>query len=71
MDKVTFADDRTDWMKKEDNFFLCFHRCVHFKECSSRHGIECNRFGGSEIPIMNRREGKKNGNRKGKNKNRR
>ena len=47
---VAIADDRPDWMKKEDNIAACLSCCRLFKRCVSRMGFDCNRLGGTEIP---------------------
>jgi len=48
--KVILADDRKPWMIKEDREMVCLTRCSLYKVCASRHGMDCKRLGGSEIP---------------------
>ncbi len=50
--KVILADDRKPWMIKEDREMACLTRCSLYKVCASRHGMDCRRFGGSEIPKL-------------------
>ncbi len=47
---VLIADDRPDWMKKEDEVAVCRMHCSLFKKCSTRCGPECKRLGGDIIP---------------------
>lgn len=47
---VIIADDRKPWMIKEDREMVCLTRCSLSKICSSRHGMDCKRMGGTEIP---------------------
>lgn len=47
---VLIADDRPNWMKKEDEVMACMLRCSSFKRCSSRVGTECKHLGGTVIP---------------------
>ncbi|MFD0825832.1 hypothetical protein ACT8ZR_09150 [Neobacillus sp. M.A.Huq-85] len=58
MQKVIIADDRPEWMAREDNMMICFTRCSLYKKCSSRFGMDCKRLGGTEIPKERRRYGK-------------
>lgn len=51
--KIIIADDRPDWVKREDEVMACMTRCSFFKRCSSRIGTECKRLGGTEIPKIN------------------
>lgn len=48
--EVLIADDRTDWMREEDEVMACLTRCSSFKRCSTRIGTQCKRLGGTEIP---------------------
>lgn len=57
---VLIADDRPNWMKKEDEVIACKTRCSFFKSCSSRFGSRCKKLGGSEIPKINNRKGRMN-----------
>lgn len=50
MRNVLIADDRPKWMQKEDKIMTCMHRCLFFKQCSTRIGTDCKKLGGSEIP---------------------
>jgi hypothetical protein len=47
---VLIADDRPDWMRKEDKLMACMTRCHLFQKCSSRMGTDCKKLGGNEIP---------------------
>lgn len=47
---VIIADDRKPWMIKEDREMACLTRCSLHKVCASRHGMDCKRMGGTEIP---------------------
>lgn len=61
MQIVIIADDRAEWMKKEDDYMACYTRCSLFKRCASKMGGNCKRMGGAEIPKL-----KNGGNRNGK-----
>lgn len=52
---VIIADDRKLWMIKEDREMVCLTRCSLSKICSSRHGMDCKRMGGTEIPKVRAR----------------
>lgn len=58
MQKVIIADDRPNWMVREDNMMTCFFRCSLYKHCSSRFGVECTRQGGTKIPKVREGNGK-------------
>lgn len=47
---VLIADDRPEWMRVEDKRMVCFTHCSLYKKCSSHHGMDCKKLGGSEIP---------------------
>jgi hypothetical protein len=49
MQNVIIADDRPAWVREEDKWAVCFIRCPLYKYCSSRHGKDCKRLGGTEI----------------------
>jgi hypothetical protein len=46
---VIIADDRPKWVVDEDRMMTCWTLCSLYKYCSSRHGFDCKRFGGTEI----------------------
>ena len=56
---VIIADDRPDWMKREDEVMACMTRCYLYKKCSSRFGARCKKLGGTEIPKINDKGEKK------------
>ncbi len=56
MTEVIFIDTRTEWMKEEDKLMTCFFRCPLYRSCSSKHGGDCKRLGGTEIPKIRKRK---------------
>lgn len=58
MQKVIIADDRAEWMKKEDDLMICLTRCSLYKKCSSRFGAECKKLGGTKIAKVRGGNGK-------------
>jgi hypothetical protein len=52
MQNITIADDRPAWVKKEDRVMACLTRCSLYKKCSSHHGMNCKKLGGTEIPKL-------------------
>jgi hypothetical protein len=52
MQNVIIVDVRPEWVKLEDRVMACLTRCFLYKYCSSRHGMNCKQFGGSEIPKL-------------------
>lgn len=59
MHSVIIADDRPKWMQAEDRVMACWSRCPLYKKCSSRFGMDCKKLGGSEIPRLGKRTGRK------------
>ncbi|MBM7717165.1 hypothetical protein JOC94_004190 [Bacillus thermophilus] len=55
--QVVVIDDRADWMKKEDVWWVCFSRCPLYKKCSSHFGSNCKRLGGDKIPKVRDNDG--------------
>jgi hypothetical protein len=49
MNNVVFVDTRSEWVQIEDKWAVCFIRCPLYKYCSSHHGMDCKRMGGTEI----------------------
>jgi len=50
LQNVIIADDRPEWVIKEDQVMTCWTRCSLYKKCSSHHGFDCKKLGGTEIP---------------------
>lgn len=47
---VVIVDDRKPWMIEEDRLMTCAWFCPLYRNCTSRFGRDCKRFGGPEIP---------------------
>jgi hypothetical protein len=48
--QVEITDTRPKWMKREDEWMICFERCPLFRRCQTRNGKDCKHQGGSAIP---------------------